>query len=115
MSLMEGSNDIVQKELAALKQKERHQDEEHRQLIEARVQDDPNNSLNYDSCDSESDNELDISYDSEYSNNEEEDTINKNIVNTQRDRTHHTSVETNTDPNYDLSDNEDSRNDIYLD
>jgi hypothetical protein len=121
VGVSEGKNIASQKEVAALKENEYLQDEEHRQLIErvagieAGVQDDPNNDLNYDSYDSEIDNELDINYDSECSNNEEEDTINKNIVNTQRVRTHHTSVETNADPNYDSSDNEDRRNDIYLD
>jgi hypothetical protein len=115
VGVSEGKNVALQKKVATLKENEYLQDEERRQLIEAGVQGDPNNDLNYDSYDSESDNELDISYDSEYSNNEEENTINKNIVNTQRDRTHHTSVETNTNPNYDSSNNEDRRNDIYLD
>jgi bisphosphoglycerate-dependent phosphoglycerate mutase len=57
MGLMEVNNDIVQKELAALKQKERHQDEENKRLkerlarMEATMQHDANNNPNDDSSD----------------------------------------------------------------
>jgi hypothetical protein len=110
----------LQKDISALKQMELEQHEENQLLkerltrMEQGVQDDPNNDPNYDSSDNEIDNGLDINYDSECSNNKE-DNVNKNIANTQQRESHHHLVETYADPNYDSSDNEDPRNDIYLD
>jgi hypothetical protein len=87
MSLMEqkyeGNSDALQKELASLKQKERDQQEENRQLkerlakMEAGIQDNSNNDLNRGSPNDKKDDGNDTNYDSECSNSEEEvDTIN---------------------------------------
>jgi hypothetical protein len=55
MTLMEGNNDALQNELAALRQKELHQDQENKQLkerlarTEAEIRDNVNNDLTNDS------------------------------------------------------------------
>jgi hypothetical protein len=109
---------VLQKERAALKQKELEQHEEN-QLLKERlarivaVQNDPRNDPYYNSSDNEDDDNNDINYDSECSEEEEEG--NTTTITTHQSKNHYHSVEIYADPNYDSSDNEDPRNDIYLD
>jgi hypothetical protein len=109
----------LQKDIAALKQKELEQHEENQLLkerlaeMEAGIHDDANNDPYYNSSDNENDDNNDINYDSECSDEEEEG--NSTTVITQQSKNHYHLIEIYADPNYDSSDNEDPRNDIYLD
>jgi hypothetical protein len=92
----------LQEERAALKQKELEQHGENQLLKErlvgiVEVQDDPHNDPYYNSSDNEGDDK------------------NNTTANTQQRESHYHSVEIYADPNYDSSDDEDPRNDIYLD
>jgi hypothetical protein len=125
MNLMEkkyeGNNHALQKELTDLKRKELQHYKENKQLkerlakMEAGIDDGADNDLNYDSPDYESDDGTDINYDSECSNIEKQDDKKKTTTNTHQNENQYHSVETYADPNYNSSDNEDPRNDIYLD
>jgi hypothetical protein len=115
MNLIKVDNNILQKKVAHLEQEKHHQAQEIKLLkqrltiLEAGMQDDAINDLNYDS----SDNDSEINSAAECANGQEEGG-NKATTNKQ-DRNQHHSTETYTNPNYNLSDNEDPRNDIYLD
>jgi hypothetical protein len=107
MSLTEVNSGALQKELDDLKQ-EKHQHEKNQLLkqnlrMESGIQDNASN----DSRSSDNENNNDINYDTECSDDEKE---NANIT---QNNPH--SVEVFADPNYNSSDNEDPRNDIYLD
>jgi hypothetical protein len=121
VGVMQGSDDALQKELAALKQSKLEQHAENQRLkeklarMEAAMQNNADNGLNYDSSVNESDNENDINYDSEYSDSKEEED-NKDVENTQKPLPIHPNMdESHADPNYNSSDNKDPRNDIYYD
>jgi hypothetical protein len=110
----------LQEERAVLKQKELEQHEEN-QLLKERlarivaVQDDPHNGPYYNSSDNEEDDKNDITYNTKRSNADKKKGENNATVYTQQRESHYHSVEIYADPNYDSSDNEDPRNDIYLD
>jgi hypothetical protein len=130
VGVLQGSDDALQKELAALKQSKLEQHAENQRLkeklarMETEMQDNANNDLNYDSSDNESSHENDINYDTEcYTSEEdeeeeeeeEEEKENKTAANTQKNKMHDNLVKKYADPNYNSSDNEDPKNDIYLD
>jgi hypothetical protein len=121
VGVLQRSNDTLQKELAALKQRELEHQKENQRLkerlerMEAELQNNADNDLNYDSSVNESDNEVDISCDSEYSDSEEEEDNNDVEVTQQPVPIHPNMDEIYADPNYNSSDNEDPRNDIYYD
>jgi hypothetical protein len=126
VGVMQGNNDALQNELAALKQKELEQHEENQRLkerlarMETDMQDNANNDLNYDSSDNESSHENDTNYDterytSEEDEEEEEEEENKTAANAQKNKMHDNLVKKYADPNYNSSDKEDPKNDIYLD
>lgn len=72
------------------------------------------NGINYDTeIDSSNDDNNDINYDSE-SNDNEKYTNHSSLKNTHQN-TKYATNEVNADPNCDSSDNEDPRNDLYLD
>jgi hypothetical protein len=114
-------DDALQKELADLKQRELDHQKENQRLkerlaiMEAAMQNNADNDLNYDSSVNESDNENDINYDSEYSDSKEEED-DKDVENTQQPLPIYPNMDENhADPNYNSPDNEDPRNDIYYD
>jgi hypothetical protein len=78
VGVMQGSDDALHKELAALKQSKLEQHTENQRLkkrlarMEEAMQNNADNDLNYDSSVNESDNEVDINPDSEDSDSEEE-------------------------------------------
>jgi hypothetical protein len=115
------NNSTLQNVLPPLKQATDHQYgdtqllQERLVITEAGIQDDPNNDPYYDSSDNENDNEIVFNYDSECSNGEEDNNVNKHKATTQKGKNQYHLIETYADPNYDSSDNEDPRNDIYLD
>jgi hypothetical protein len=111
MNVTEGKNGSLQNDIITLKQENHHQYEENQLLKErlAGIQDDANDDPYYNSSDNDDNN--DINYDSECS--EQEDEGNNTTGTTQQHKNH--SVEIYANPNYDSFDNEDSRNDIYLD
>jgi hypothetical protein len=124
VSVMEGNSYALPEELVALKQKEiEHQEENQGQKerltrMEAGIEDDANKDLNYDSSDNESSHENDINYDTEcYTTEEdEEEEEEENDRNAAAiTQMHGNSNEEYADPNYNSSDNEDPKNDIYLD
>jgi hypothetical protein len=86
------------------------------------MQNNADNDLNYDSSCNESNSESDISNDTECYTSEEEEEEEEEEENdrnavaiTQRNQIHGNSDEEYADPNYGSSDNEDPKNDIYLD
>jgi hypothetical protein len=114
-------DDALQKELADLKQRELDHQKENQRLkerlaiMEAEMQNNADNNLNYDPSVNESDNENDINYDSEYSDSKEEED-NKVVENTQKPLLILPNMnDSHADPNYNSSDNKDPRNDIYYD
>jgi hypothetical protein len=110
----------LQEERAALKQKELEQYEEN-QLLKERlarivaVQDDPHNDPYYTASENESDDSNDITYNTKRSNDDKKKGENNTTTNIQQRESHYHSVEIYADPNYDSSDNDDPRNNIYLD
>jgi hypothetical protein len=110
----------LEKERAALKQKELEQHKENQLLRErlariVAVQDDPHNDPYYNLSDNEEDDKNDITYNTKRRNADKKKGENNTTTNTQQRERHYHSVEIYADPNYDSSDNEDPRNDIYLD
>jgi hypothetical protein len=114
-------DDALQKERAALKQQELEQHEENQLLRErlariVAVQDDPHNEPYYNSSDNEEDDKNDNWYNTKRSNGDKKKEDGSNTITiTQKRESHYHLVEIYADPNYDSSDNEDPRNDIYLD
>jgi hypothetical protein len=113
-------NYALQEQVNTLKQKELEQHEENQLLRESlarivAVQDDPHNDPYYNSSDNESDDNNDITYNTKRSNDDKKKGENNTTNNIQQREGHYHSVEIYADPNYDSSDNEDPRNDIYLD
>jgi hypothetical protein len=111
----------LEKERAALKQKELEQHEENQLLnerlagMETGIQDDRHNDPYYNSSDNESDDSNDNTYNTKHSNADKKKGGNNATAYTQQRESHYHSVEIYADPNYASSDNEDPRNDIYLD
>jgi hypothetical protein len=119
MNLIKIDDNTLQKELTALKQEKMEQHEENQLLkqrlarMEAGIDDDTNNDLNYDSSENESKN--DTNYDTECSNSEEDDDDDYITTSTQKNKNNHHLIETYADPSYVSSDNKDPRDDVYLD
>jgi hypothetical protein len=110
----------LQEERAALKQKELEQHEENQLLRErlariVAVQDDRHNDPYYNSSDNKDGDKNDNTYNTKRSNGDKKKGGNNTTANTQQRESHYHSVEIYADPNYDSSDNEDPRNNIYLD
>jgi hypothetical protein len=130
------NKEAFQRNFDLLQQEKLQQDEENTQLkerlarLEAQLEENTNNYLNYDSTesvnsgdnnsnydteiDNSSDYNNDINYDSECSDGEE-DTNHNTSNNTRQNTNNHASNEIYADPNYDSSDNENRTNDICLD
>jgi IS1 family transposase len=132
ISVMVGNSYVLQRQLAALKRKELEQHEENQRLkerlarMEAEMQNNADDDLNYDSSDKESNHENDINYDTEYYTSEEgeeeeeeekekEEDENNTAANTQKNKMHDNLLKKYAGHSYNSSDKEDPRNDIYLD
>jgi hypothetical protein len=111
--LMENANKAT---IMNLQQEQTRKDEENKQLkeklvkLEAELNRNTDNDLSYNSRKDDDNN--DISYDSESSDAKEHDNI-RHI--THQNTSKNDSNEIYADPNYNSSDNEDPRNDLYLD
>jgi chromosome segregation ATPase len=111
----EDSKESLQNELFALQQNQIRQDEENRQLrqelAELKAQLHAISKINHNELNVNTDHQNDIYHDTEPSHSGCNERKSDQIQNT----THLPSTEVFADPNYDSSDNEDPRNDIYLD
>jgi hypothetical protein len=113
-NVTERNNNVLQNDFTTPKQENHQQAKENQPLqgrparMEAGVQDDANNDLNYDSASNGNDDNNDINYDSSDNENESNNDINYDSSDNEND--------SNNDINYDSSDNEnDSNNDINYD
>jgi hypothetical protein len=103
-----------------LQQEQAQKDKENKQLREqlAHLREEfshnADNDLNYDSPDDDNDDSNDTNYNTESSDDEEHDNSNNRHISHQNTN-EYVSNEMYTDPNYNSSDNEDPRNDLYLD
>jgi hypothetical protein len=120
-NVTEMNNGSLQNDLTINKQ-ESHDQYKEKQLLKASlagmetaVQDDANNDPYYDSSDNENDRNNAITYNTKRNNADKKKDESSAMAYTQQRESHYHLAETYADPNYDSSDNEDPRNDIYLD